>query len=497
MGESLLPSRRVLRTLTLAGILAIIASMAVGYWSIQSDDAYIFYSYAKNIVHGHGYVFNPGDHVNATSSPLYTLLLAFFYFIFRGLSYEIIPLIGHLIGMFSLIGAAFFLMFGFESERDLAMPYLLPLVFLGSPFINAGIGMEMPLALMCVTGALFFYVRNKQLSAALVLSLAVLARPDMIMFSGIMFVHFLVAKRQLPRKTAIAVFVLPLLCWFTFSWFYFGNFIPTTLAAKLAQPAAGLWGQGHIFLKGFSYGTYWYPEPPIAEFIILPLALIGLLSSLWQKAHRHFLLHTITVIIVSWNLIHLITYAWILDAPAYEWYYTPFALGIGVLAAVGVRRIYYFVVEDLAGVSKMTLPVILAIIAVVAVSMPLRLVDDDFPSIYYSYRESANWLNENAPPGSSVGANDIGVLRFFYENGRVICAGGLVNPDVIPHLLDGEFEWYIHEYQPDYLMFIIKPHGIMVRMVLDDWFKEMYELQVTYDHGWRTIGVYQRFSPPS
>jgi len=41
------------------------------------DDAYITYQYAKNIAHGHGFVFNVGDQPTlGTSTPLYAGLLA-------------------------------------------------------------------------------------------------------------------------------------------------------------------------------------------------------------------------------------------------------------------------------------------------------------------------------------------------------------------------------------------------------------------------------------
>ena len=41
------------------------------------DDAYITYQYAKNIAHGHGFVFNVGDgRTLGTSTPLYAGLLA-------------------------------------------------------------------------------------------------------------------------------------------------------------------------------------------------------------------------------------------------------------------------------------------------------------------------------------------------------------------------------------------------------------------------------------
>src|SRR5213075_1752282 len=40
------------------------------------DDAFIFYRYAKNLVHGHGLVYNVGERVEGITSLLWTLLIA-------------------------------------------------------------------------------------------------------------------------------------------------------------------------------------------------------------------------------------------------------------------------------------------------------------------------------------------------------------------------------------------------------------------------------------
>ena len=40
------------------------------------EDAYITYRYADNLAAGHGFVFNPGERVFGTTTPLYTLVLA-------------------------------------------------------------------------------------------------------------------------------------------------------------------------------------------------------------------------------------------------------------------------------------------------------------------------------------------------------------------------------------------------------------------------------------
>ncbi|MEK7327184.1 MAG: hypothetical protein AAB217_18220, partial [Chloroflexota bacterium] len=40
------------------------------------DDAYITFRYARNQVNGLGFVYNHGDRVMGTTTPLYTLLMA-------------------------------------------------------------------------------------------------------------------------------------------------------------------------------------------------------------------------------------------------------------------------------------------------------------------------------------------------------------------------------------------------------------------------------------
>ena len=61
-------------------ILAFSARIIPGPRTI--DDAYITYRYARNILAGLGFGYNPGEQVLGTTTPLYTLLLAFIgYFV--------------------------------------------------------------------------------------------------------------------------------------------------------------------------------------------------------------------------------------------------------------------------------------------------------------------------------------------------------------------------------------------------------------------------------
>jgi hypothetical protein len=94
-----------------------------------------------------------------------------------------------------------------------------------------------------------------------------------------------------------------------------------------------------------------------------------------------------------------------------------------------------------------------------------------------------------------VGANDIGMLRYFYEKGPVIDAVGLVDPEIAEHVRQHDFYWYIHHHQPDFLMFNHPPRGVLEAMTDEDWFQREYALQKVIRSGRRGVGIYERQGP--
>ena len=65
-----------------AGLLflsAVIARLAFNYQTgFIADDAFITFRYAENLAASNGFVYNLGEKVLGTSTPFFTLLLAFF-----------------------------------------------------------------------------------------------------------------------------------------------------------------------------------------------------------------------------------------------------------------------------------------------------------------------------------------------------------------------------------------------------------------------------------
>ncbi len=65
------------RWLWLIGLAALIWGGLEAYslrWT--TDDAFISFRYARNLVEGHGLVFNPGEYVEGYTNPLWTLWIA-------------------------------------------------------------------------------------------------------------------------------------------------------------------------------------------------------------------------------------------------------------------------------------------------------------------------------------------------------------------------------------------------------------------------------------
>jgi len=183
---------------TLVSVATVLLVMLYGYWNIQQDDSYIFYSYADNLANGHGYVFNIGERINATTSPLYTILLSVTAVTLRYFPFGDVPLIGHFIGAISLFFICIFLMQSFKSERFSLFPYVLPLIFLLNPLLPNAIGMETFLAMMLAMMCLYLYSCGNLFTASLACSFAVLARPDMILLAVVMVSYDFILNRRLP-----------------------------------------------------------------------------------------------------------------------------------------------------------------------------------------------------------------------------------------------------------------------------------------------------------
>lgn len=448
----------------------------LGYLNFRQDDAYIFYTYAKNIASGNGFVYNLGEKVNATTSPLYTLLLAALYWIAKNISSDIFPILGNFIAVISLAVIIFcaskFL------DKNNALKFF-PLLFLLNPLLKFGFGMETFLNLSLITLSVLMYENKKFNIAAFFTGLSVLARLDSMLFAAVLFFYYFMTYKKLPPLKSIIIFFITIVPWFVFSFFYFDSILPTTISVKLSQGNFNMFGEGFVFLKGIFYnppGTVWTA-------IIIIASLSFSIIYIFIKRKSLFLNNSIKIIIL-WGTALFITYAFILNAPPYPWYYSPFALPYSLIISITLGNLIK---------QKRYEVIVISIVFIAACLLPLKTYSEGFYPKYENYKNIAEWLNKNSKANTTIAVDEIGVLRYYYKNGKIVDALGLVNPEVVPHLNQKDFGWYISKYQPE---FIVNDYPkVMDHAGRDDerFFNYYYPIKVFQSHG-EKFAVYKRKS---
>lgn len=220
------------------------------------DDAYTTFRYARNLVNGLGFVYNPGEQVLGTTTPAYTLLLAFAS---RLSGYADFPRLAVVVNAL-LNAVAFALLLRLTTRltgwrwAGLAAGLLLALEGRLLDFSTGG--MESSFYLTAILGTWALAVEGHTRWAALLAGLAFLIRPDgvtlMVAFLGWLgleglhhtgLIHTLpfgldlTALRSRRWLTALpwaelGLSLLVVLPWLIFATLYFGQPIPQSVLAK-------------------------------------------------------------------------------------------------------------------------------------------------------------------------------------------------------------------------------------------------------------------------
>ena len=218
----------------------------------QSDDAYHGYTMSKHLADGYGLVYNIGERVNASTCPLYTILIAIAYKITGemyftslavgiGLSITAVALIfwklcttyWHVILTFILLCSLSFVSFT-TSGLENSLLYLLCTLFVIVVFSED-------------------YSPKKLFILALLSGLVAMTRMDnVLIYLPILIWVFFIHKRSvsLLKSTLIGFAgVLPFILWELFSLFYYGFLFPNTVYAKLGTGIS----LGRYIKKGIDY----------------------------------------------------------------------------------------------------------------------------------------------------------------------------------------------------------------------------------------------------
>ncbi|MEW5870920.1 MAG: hypothetical protein AB1894_16725 [Chloroflexota bacterium] len=419
--------------------------IALSLWDRAFDDPFITYRYARNLAQGAGFVYNPGERVLSTSTPLFTLLLATVFPLWQDL-----PHLANLIGAFSLgIGGFFLWRLGNSWEMNLES-WVLLLLYPTFPLITGTLGSETPLYLALCLGAFASYARENQLLAATLSALAVLTRPDGALIPIILSFYYVLKKHRLPSRKAIAIFGCLTLPWFVFAWIYFGHPLPATLFAKHHQGALPV---SQHFLPGLATIASWYAKNLYFQ-LEIALSIIGLAFVIWRKRQWAPLLAWVTVYSLAYQT---------LGVSRYFWYYAPLipvfiilvTLGLAFLAHIKDSPVLSVKLPALKNFSRWG-PIAISVLLIGSQAQALRLARDQNSLILPFYRSIGEWLNAHTPPDARVGMLEVGIIGYYAQR-PVIDFAGLIQPDVAAQMnpsttYQDAALWAVHQYQPEYVV---------------------------------------------
>ncbi len=494
------------------GALAAAVALAAGLRLVPgphiTDDAYITYTYVRNLTSGLGFVYNPGERVLGTTTPLYTLLLSGLYIALgrfgasiRGISYALNALLDA--GSAVLIA---WLGLRLTGSRAVAVGCA-ALWAASSVAIAVSLsGMETPLYVLLILTTLALLFTGRAVAAALTCALAALTRPDALLLAAVAAAHLGIARwKRLPG--ALGVGLLTVAPWLVFSARYFGSPIATSVVAKnvvyiippgeafrhFARHAAALVG---LDLHG-----------PRAALAAAGLGAIWLLG-IWRAARRS----RDALTIGSFAALYVAVFG-LANRPMFRWYFVPleplYLVGLGAALhwfAGGARRAPAWLPRGLAAAA--------AAAALAGQLWSLNLIPDDArawlaPKRISMEREQlyarvAQELNESYAlhPGVTVATPEIGAFGYWSE-ARILDTTGLVSPQAITYYpidasLSPECNYaiaprMIRDLRPELVVSL----EVFIRhsLLLDPWFEANYVPSARYPtdaFGSKGLLVYRR-----
>jgi len=443
-----------------------------GTIGLPLDDSWIHLRFAANLAGARGFAINPGEPVAGSTAPLWTLVLA------AVMALGVPGLVAA-----KGVGLACYASTGLLTRRlglalgagpSHALVAGLGAVGLGRLVWGALSGMEVPLATALVAAGALLAARGRALTAAAILGLAVLARPE----AGLLVVlHALAAREAGPAGARAGVAGLVLAPALAFNWATIGRLVPATAAAKVEGGLLGLAeGVPDTWRAMVERAVTWLGEEGgqlLADHPALPaLAVVG-----WWLARRGP---------IGWLAGALVFHpvAMALLAPyrgpafqtgRYSSHLLPLAL---VLAARGLAVLLAVVPPSRAWRA--------AVLAALALGLVLPLGPASQAYAWGVQNIAAmqvtlgRWVAQQTAPGARLAVNDVGAISYFGER-RVIDLMGLVTPEILPYRREGPHGIlrYLERTCPDYL--VIFPAWFPALAARSDLFRPVTRVRLAHN----------------
>lgn len=393
--------------------LIVLVTIVVGlltalFWDYTQDDVFITYVYSRNLAEGRGFVFNPGERVQGTTTPLYTILMAGAYLLTSDMLHA-----GNLLSAIFLVMTVAVTIHFSRNILSIYGQAAFALTVAVSPLIYVSFGMETLLYCLVLMSGFWCWHHNRDQTAIVMASLLTWIRADGVLMAVTFGLLALWRQRRLPWKLAMLYTVLTA-PWFLFAFVYFGSPLPQTLGAKEAV----LTGIG--FINGQAGGLHWWREfygvnNPLAV-LAFPAATAGLLLAFSLPRLRALSL---------WAMLYTLGYT-ILNVSAF-WYFTPLFVVLVWLAAFGAE----YIVRQLLNLGFHRRLAITGAVVLLSVFTGLAVVRAlDFgepPPRVETYTIAGQWINHHTKHDGKLMVGDLGIIG-FHAHRHTLDTPGLITP---------------------------------------------------------------------
>ncbi len=465
--------RKDLMILALLAGLALAARLIPGLRTI--DDAFITFRYARNLLAGQGFVYNPGEHIMGTTTPFYTLLMAAGGALLGGVKADFA---GLALGVNALADALTCLIL-WQVGRKLGMERVgiaAAVIWAVAPFsVTFAIGgLETSVYVLLMSAVFYFYLIERLELAALAGALALLTRVDALILAVPLGVDWLVRtlrnRKPFPWRAVLA-FLVPAALWYGFAWLYFGSPFPHSVSAKLVayrlEPYSALIRLLQHYATPFlEYNLYGAVGTGVG------LILYPFLSALGARRAAKSDARSLVWAVYPW--IYLLVFA--LPNPLiFRWYLTPplpayfFFILAGLDHLLGA--IFGLQKHPAARVRKLVSAVLLFVLPLITTLSEWRIHPDHGPDrpapdmayiqLELLYRQAAGVVRPLLGPGAVLAAGDVGVLG-FETSARILDTVGLNSPESLRYYpLSPELYEINYAVAPD-LILDEKPDAIII-----------------------------------
>ncbi len=431
------------------GIALLAIALRIGIaWATHftSEDYLITLRYAENLAHRRGLVFNPGERVLGTTTPLYTLFLALT--IKLGLP---ATLCGKGVNILAdgLLCTLMYRWLSVVGQRTAGVVAAFWVAINPLHIQWAISGMETSLVTACGLWVWLAYAERRTLTAYLAGALLFLLRWDSLLLTGVLTAALLWRERRLPLRalTAYGLLIAP---WLIFAAWYYGNPIPVTAAAKATvygwradhEPA---WLLRYLpRLPEVLHRFLGINEPAFRAFLLAPhladlprvlfgapgYALITLFAALGlaRVVREHW---TMFWPPLAWFMLYWIAFL-LSRVLLFPWYLVPPLPVYGALVALGLTAVARRIGERWPRSLQTTAAAsALGLSAIAGAASTLQLAHSaQWPEDRVRIPLGL-WLKAHSRPTDRILLEPIGYIGYYSER-PVLDIVGLVTPQVLP-----------------------------------------------------------------